>query len=82
MSAQPKKSPLLDVSVALNGPITHDMKAVEAAVQNSIASFAVANRLPLEDVAANYTGLRRKCGELYACYTLRQVKGERRKAKA
>lgn len=71
---------LEEVTVPLLGPLHHDLKRVEATLQDARATCAVKNRLFLEDVQANYAGVRRKCGKLFASYYLVSTRTFKRKA--
>ena len=71
---------LEEVTLPLLGPLHHDLKQVEATLQDALATCAVKNRLLLEDVQANYAGVRRKCGKLFACYLLNNVRYGLKKA--
>lgn len=71
---------LEEVTLPLLGPLHHDLKQVETSLQDAIAVCAVKNRLLLEDVQANYAGVRRKCGKLFASYYLVNTRTFKRKA--
>ena len=71
---------LEEVTLPLLGPLHHDLKQVEATLQDALATCAVKNRLLLDDVQANYTGVRHKCGKPFACYYLVNTRTFKRKA--
>ena len=77
MAAQ---SPTLELSVEVSGPIHHDLKQVNAHLLDALAMFAVKHSFTLEEVRAEYTGMRRKNGQLYANYTISDIKYRSRKA--
>ena len=77
MAAQ---SPTLELSVEVPGPIHHDLKQVNTHLLDALAMFAVKHRFTLEEVRAEYTGMRRKNGQPYATYTLGDAKYRTRRA--
>lgn len=77
MAAQ---SPTLELSVEVSGPIHHDLKQVNTHLLDALAMFAVKHRFTLEEVRAEYTGMQRKNGQLYATYTLGDAKYRTRRA--